>query len=130
MRPATTTREYGTRMGENRGLGAMTPMNIRKFREAAAMFDEHTEAAMRRLVAIVENERSDDGHAIAAAKEILTRAWGQAPSFQVVQGIIQHDHKVSVDPAALQNMDAEQLAALEGTLTRLLSAPEAIEHEK
>ena len=117
-------------MGESQRSTAPNVATIRDFRKAHEMFEAHVGNALEVLLEVMNNDEADHGHRIAAAKEIITRARGQAPSFQVVQGIIQHDHKVSVDPAALQNMDSEQLAALEGTLTRLLSAPEAIDHEK
>jgi len=51
------------------------PKAIAEVRELA---QQHTATAIKRLVAILENEKSTDAAAVSAAREVLDRAVGRA----------------------------------------------------
>ena len=51
------------------------PKQVAEVRELAR---QHTEAAIARLVAIVENPKSSDAAAVSAAREILDRGYGRS----------------------------------------------------
>ena len=86
-------------------------------------FRAHTDEARERLMGIIRNVESDDGHVIQAAKEVLARGWGGVPQVQVIEAALKVDHGVSRD--ALRGMPQADLQKLEALLSRLVEVRDA-----
>lgn len=82
------------------------------------------------LEGILDNENASPEHRIAAAKEVLNRAYGQAPSMQVIQGLVEHEHKVSIPPEMLERMDQAKLAQLEAALAGVIEDAQVIDPDE
>ena len=115
------SRPDATHLSEN------VPINVRAYKQAHKRFQEHIDRAVNALVAIVDDPDADHGHRIQAAKEILNRAYGQAPSHAVIESFHAHEHRHVINEDALKSMSSEQLEHLESTLATLM--PKAIEHD-
>lgn len=128
-RPAIA-QNVGTRVGSQTRYSGDIPshvVTIRDARKAHELFQAHSAEALDVLVEIMNNPDADHGHRITAAKEVLARAYGQAPSFSVVQGLVEHQHQHSFNAQALESMTPEQLEHLESTLASIVEVPEAEE---
>ena len=91
-------------------------------REVYASFRAHTDEVRERLLAIIRDDKADNGHVIAAAKEILSRGWGAVPQYQVIEAMFQHQGGIS--PDALRQLPQEQLMQLEAMLARIVTPVE------
>ena len=88
-------------------------------RDMYEMFRAETVEIRDRLMAIIRDPESDNGHVIMAAKEVLNRGWGAAPQVNVIEQVFQHKHEVNLDN--LKQMSRAELAAVEGFLARLIT---------
>lgn len=95
-------------------------------------FREETDRVREVLVGILLDEDADNGHRIQAGKEILNRGWGAAPQVSVIEAVFTQEHTINAD--SLKQMTTEELKAMEGFLTRLVTPTEVedaqvIDHE-
>lgn len=100
---------------------ALSPGHLRYIQ---GNFAARAEEALNVLVEIMHDTKADRGHRIAAAKEVLNRGLGQAPSYSVVKTDTEIRHTTTVSVESLKAMDSGQLQALISTLGGLLAAPE------
>lgn len=107
--------------------GTRTPLNMRKIRELHKAYDRAADLARQRLEQILEDDNAGYTEWLAAIKEANNRYYGQAPSFSVVQGLVEHQHQHSFNAQALESMSPEQLEHLESTLASIVEVPEAEE---
>lgn len=98
-------------------------------RQAHEKFLVHTDEALQTLLEIMHNGDADHGHRISAAKEILVRAYGQAPTFANVVTETQRDEKPLISEDAIRALTDEQLTQY-AQLTRTILNADAntIEH--
>ena len=99
-----------------KAAGRIVPERAR--RELYRKFQEHTDEVLTTFLDILRDDEVNPSDRIAAGKEILNRGWGQAPNVSIVDATLKVEHTVNSD--ALRQMSAEELASVEGLLTRLL----------
>lgn len=130
--PTTRRAPYATNHIDSRRakLDAPDPQptrkpTIRARKEVYEKFRAHTDEVRERLISIIRDPESDNGHAIAAGKEILLRGWGAVPNTTVIEALFTHQHVINVD--ALRQMPQDQLNQLESTLARLVRTADEAE---
>lgn len=109
--------------------GRLVPENAR--REMYAKWRTYTKEVMDFLVGVVRDDEKDTGHRIQAAKEILSRGWGQVPNVEIIEATLRVSHEV--DTSALAQMSQAELDAVALALSRMIRVPgdgaKVIDHE-
>lgn len=93
-------------------------------RMAHEKFLVHADTAMETLVEIMTNDVADHGHRIAAAKEVLSRAYGQAPTFQNIVTETHKNDKPLISDEAIQALSDEDLMQYAGLIRKIVNAEE------
>jgi hypothetical protein len=99
-----------------KSAGKLMPERAR--RELYQKFQAHTDEVLTTFLDILRDDEVNPSDRIAAGKEILNRGWGQAPNVSIVDATLKVEHSVNSD--ALRQMSAEELASVEGLLSRLI----------
>ena len=107
-----------SKMGRPPGTGG-TPQKMTKKGVWAArkMALVYAEEAIDKLVEIMRDQDADRSVQRQAANDLLNRAFGTAPSYQIVEKTITDERQSPVDMGALTQQDTETLVKL----SRLLS---------
>lgn len=79
----------------------------------------HADEAIETLLGIMRNDEADHGHRISASKEILVRAYGQAPTFANILTETMKNDRPPISEEAVRALTDEQLTQY-AQLTKLI----------
>ena len=91
-------------------------------REMYEAFRQHADEARQTLYGIMTDTEVDPGHRIAAAREILNRGYGTAPSVEIIEKTLKVD--LSFSDARIRQMSNDDLRAALAVMEKLVLQPE------